>query len=158
MTTFLVAVDPGTTQAGVAVFDQVNCLLRVRLIAPPKKYALPVRMTLAVQEAAQMASELGVVRFRGVVEQPRKYPGSPEDPNDLIKLGEIGGLILGTFRPQEVMNPTPTDWKPSIPKDKFAPRILQELSADERRRGGELLDNHNVVDAVGIGLWALGRL
>lgn len=54
----------------------------------------------------------------------------------------------------------PNEWKGSVPKVIHQKRILAVLSVEERARLPKLLKtkSHNMIDAVGIGLYHLGRL
>ena len=58
---------------------------------------------------------------------------------------------------------SPAAWKGQVPKKIHHPRILRSLSEVEREIVLDVLDllpastRHNVLDAVGIGLWALKR-
>ncbi len=79
---------------------------------------------------------------------------SKATPQDLMDLNVIAGA-MGT----EWV--TPSEWKGHVPKDIHQPRILKAL--DARERALVLFVNppslrHNAIDAIGIGLFALGRL
>ncbi len=57
---------------------------------------------------------------------------------------------------------TPAQWKGAVPKEVHQPRILAALTAAEQgvldaAKVAPTLKN-NVVDAIGLGLWAVGRL
>jgi len=97
-----------------------------------------------------------------IIEKPLIYPiDSKGDPNDLITLairaGEIGGWTrcLGI----EVQYVTPRQWKGTTPKDISHRRILGRLSNVEKQRLPKLPKSkaHNMLDAVGIGLWWLEK-
>ena len=49
----------------------------------------------------------------------------------------------------------PAEWKGQVPKKIMNERVLSKLSAQER---AIVKDNHNAIDAVGLGLHVLGRL
>lgn len=101
-----------------------------------------------------------------VIEKPQIYVlgKSKADPNDLISLAiKVGRLaerverITGTdadlVRPQE--------WKGSVPKEIHNRRVIDALSADEACIAADALklvpekQRHNVIDACGLGLWAV---
>jgi hypothetical protein len=137
----LVAIDPGTV-TGFASFRE-----RVLVSAgfgPFEVISLPLAP-------------------RVVLEVPRVYPVSKGDPNDLITLAMIAGEIRHRYRVQgiEVREVWPRTWKGNVPKDVHHKRVLKCLSAAElvvipkRPRGG---DDHNCLDAIGLGLWALERM
>jgi len=103
---------------------------------------------------------LEVVIERPLIYRPRLMKG---DPNDLIVLA----LLAGRFQERalaagaEVKLVTPVEWKGSVPKEVSNSRTLAKLRPEEKA----ILDGvkcaasakHNVVDALGIGIWRLGR-
>lgn len=102
-----------------------------------------------------------------LVESQMIYPnGKAEVPdNDIVKLarkaGELAGWysVLGTRREYVL----PRTWKGTVPKAIVEKRVLAVLDEQETlliystmsARAKKL--DHNMVDAVGIGLWRLGR-
>lgn len=98
-------------------------------------------------------------------ELPCVYPGpQPSDPNDLIQVAEQLGELLSLYRARgcKVYTVAPRTWKGTVPKDKHQPRILSKLTPAELAlvpkmpRAGRY--QPDAVDAVGLGLWKLGRL
>jgi hypothetical protein len=100
-----------------------------------------------------------------VIEWPRWYgPGNRVDVKDLMDLREratemrcyyLGlGLTVDRVWPQ--------DWKGTVPPDIMQGRILSALTDAEsalvplRPRAKDV--DHNLADAIGLGLWKLGRL
>lgn len=126
----------------------------------------------------------GYARFRGptLIEVgtmflfPVVYLGSPEEsrvivevptgrggntratPDDLIKLALTAGRVIGRYEQlgQYIHTVTPNHWKGSVKKEISHRRIKAVLGEDELR----LLvgASGDVLDAVGLGLWELGRL
>ena len=109
-----------------------------------------------------------------VVEHPRIYPGHPARPNDIIKLAIRAGLEAGYLACYSKVNPDwvePATWKGgAIRKEWSIPRIQRRLTADELAtvatyfahggpKGRPVAEGrrHDVWDAIGIGLWAVGR-
>lgn len=108
-----------------------------------------------------------------LVEIPRSYPQpkSKADPNDLIRTGIRAGEFKTLFRyTMELEEVEPRRWKGNVPKPEKAsePYLIEEWvvsrldeeelcllyqSKSARARGL----NHNVIDAIGMGLWRLGR-
>lgn len=106
-----------------------------------------------------------------LIEQPRWYPHERKiDLNDLLDLSVLVGEIKENHcrRYAKVKLVFPRTWKGSVPKPIMSQRIYKTLTAEERvllplKRGHKVsksaLDHdHNVLDAVGLGLWKLGRL
>jgi hypothetical protein len=98
-----------------------------------------------------------------VVERPQIYgvDKSRADPNDLITLAVKVGRICALAEECGAKCETvlPREWKGNLPKDVCHERALGKLSPDERRALPELPRSvrHNMLDAVGIGLWKIGR-
>lgn len=102
---------------------------------------------------------------RAVIERPHAGEARARKKDLLtlaIRAGEWGGLIMANFgvTPEYV---EPSKWKGSTPKGISQKRILARLTARERTikelacKGVAESKCHNIVDAIGIGLWALGR-
>lgn len=105
-----------------------------------------------------------------VLEVPRIYPHrSKGDPNDIVDLALTAGEIRGHYRELgcHVIETFPSMWKGTVPKEIHHARVLDKLADDEKR----LLDvekrkatktnphgyDHNMLDAVALGLWLLER-
>lgn len=140
----LLAIDPGE-DSGWALFDG-KVLRLCGLGKPPKP----------------------VVAFRVVIEKPRIYPGAKKKARDAdiitlaVRAGEWGGRYEATA--QSILYVEPAKWKGGpISKRFHQPRIRKKLEGEERGRLEEGIRGlaeglqHNVIDAVGIGLWAVGR-
>lgn len=155
----LVAIDPDTKACGVALF--VDGRLRRAL-------ALPVSDFAAI---APLRAEQGDSLC--VIERPRMY-GRVGDQRDFLDLAVIVGRAQEIMRAQgyEVQLVEPRVWKGGAPKRITSLRVWARLSAQERcrvdlpARALRALDagqgvasgrSSDVLDAVGIGLWALGR-
>lgn len=104
-----------------------------------------------------------------VVEWPQFYGGRAArgDANDLLPLAALDGALAASFSGATVIAVRPHQWKGSVPKPASARgkyiiryRVQVRLSEEERRRitwptAGKL--SWDVADAIGIGLWHLGR-
>lgn len=140
----LIAVDPGA-EAGVAVFYKSR-LIRAELVVDAVHrgwcwkgpYGLPV-----------------------VCEVPQKYRGSAADLQDLLTLSFTAGYLVSSLQPSSLKKAFARDWKGQRPK-KVDNAYTLKLLNDQERQILEASDvprhlQHNVVDAIGIGLWALRR-
>lgn len=138
----LLTVDPGA-DAGLAWFEQGR--LRSCALASP-----------ALIDPAYVK--------RVVIECPRVYPKIKADPNDLIRLARRVGEVEAMFRHADIRIVFPRDWKGTVPKDIFARRIIGRLDACEREIYDDACQSiaagkrHNVADAIGLGLFDLGRM
>jgi hypothetical protein len=136
----LMSVDPGVHRMAVAGWDERGRLREAMNVAPD---------WLSAHDYARLVGEIPVV-----------YPGAKglrTDPNDLIALAYAAGRFYERQGLPTVLV-KPAEWKAQVPKDITKERIIAELDSAEISRvyrGGEM---HNVYDAIGIGLFALGRL
>lgn len=94
---------------------------------------------------------------RVIVECPdRRWRGTEKDVLDLARQAGFYAGRLWTGFPEEFV--TPQQWKGQVPKKVHHPRITAALMPHERgvlpKKKGALV---HVLDAVGIGLWKLGR-
>jgi Holliday junction resolvasome RuvABC endonuclease subunit len=156
----LIAIDPGLRGCGVAAFETEGCqpfLIKACYITSPEK-----TLTGPVAWAA-MAGE--VVRTGRpdilVLEQPRIYPGvRREDPNDLIQLAGVLGAIAAHWESvPTIVAYYPAAWKGQVPKKVMTNRILKHLATGELSRLVSVgAKDHNTIDAIGLGLFHLGRM
>jgi len=140
----LASIDPGVQRCYVACWD---ASLLVKLVD-----VLPEAQTI-------------------VAEKPQIYPGIPRTPpNDLVTLALMLGRFTGNIKVEYVL---PHTWKGQIKKPVSHNRIWDTLFTAERKilppltyeriqqgleGGAYKWEGHNFLDAVGIGLWKLGRL
>lgn len=95
-----------------------------------------------------------------VIECPEYQKGRRCSPNDLITLARRVGRWEERVRIAggKCVLVKPSEWKGSVPKRVHHARILARLEADER----DVLETSSVgpdaMDAIGIGLWYLGRM
>lgn len=108
-----------------------------------------------------MVREMNVGVQDIVVELPRVYPRerAKADPNDLVTLAFRAGTKVGIWKAPDtrIHIVRPADWKGQTPKAVMNKRVLARLEVDEVVALGAEND-HNVLDAIGIGLFHLGRL
>jgi hypothetical protein len=99
-----------------------------------------------------------------VIEVPRHYPYNQKgDPNDLIDLAVRVGELKNHFTEKgaTVQLVYPRTWKGTVPKVIHNKRVLRMLTKQEidllpkRPRAKDY--DHNMLDAIGLGLWKLGR-
>jgi len=146
----LIAFDPGAHTAAWATFDG-GLLMRCGIEQEPLGRALGQRFASI---AARVVIELPQVY------QQRAWRG---DPNDLIAVAVTVGRIMQTFEGTagETSVVLPHTWKGNVPKAIMGERILGRLDHEERsvleRLKLPATIKHNVIDAIGLGLWALAR-
>jgi hypothetical protein len=104
--------------------------------------------------------EFKVVIEKPVIYRPRLMKG---DPNDLIVLA----LLAGRYQERALNDKatvelvTPHEWKGSVSKEISNRRVLKKLKSEELAVLNAVKcaesARHNVIDAIGIALWKLGR-
>jgi hypothetical protein len=146
----VICIDPGVKACGVAWFDGPELL--VAGYVPKEDLDSWVRHNVVKH---------GRRATRVVIEFPRIYPGSGQqkgDLNDLLNLAAVVGYVEGQGLgiAERVY---PSQWKGQVPKKIMTARILSKLAPGELARIEHAgAKDHNTIDAIGIGLWKLGRL
>lgn len=171
----LLAFDPGARHPAAALFRAGVLISAERITVDPSFHDLPpVDRSVRVAGAAiRWAMARNAEPWVLVCEHPQVYRAakSKGDPNDLVLLATINGALAGALSMAVaqrdvglvILSPTPAEWIGQTPKsttgDPWASargvRIRERLSADEVQT---IVVSHDAIDAVGIGLWALGRL
>lgn len=99
-----------------------------------------------------------------VIEIPQVYRASQSkgDPNDLIKLAVGAGRWIerATLAKLRVHTHLPAEWKGQIKKTPHHARVMTVLGEVERMQLPRMAEDkrHNMLDAVALGLFQLGRL
>lgn len=182
----LLALDPGMCSPGVALF-QGDVLFRAgRVIAPsglaalaPGKRWLEVAKLIVAWAGEHVPPFVPVAQI--VFELPQWYRASKSkgDPNDLVGVAGVAANVTGLFglAVPEVFSPTPAEWIGQLSKvcptckgkaKKKCKDCLGSAWETPRGRrirsrltGAELAlvpDQNDAIDAVGLGLFQLGRL
>jgi len=143
----VLSIDPGTKAIGWAYW--VNGKLSDCGIARGKNWI----------ESVEDLPRIEVSRL--VVEDQQIYKSSPVDAHDLLAVARVVGAVVVLYDAASVKLVRPSEWKGQVPKVVCNRRTIERLSEAERdiltRKpyGKTLL--HNLLDAVGIGLWELKR-
>jgi len=144
----MIAIDPGKDKIALAFFSADRNLYQCEV--------LPTR------EACNVLSD--AARGLCVIEIPQIYPHNKGDPNDLVQVALHAGRVMQAIYGAGgvVREVRPHAWKSSAPKKVMHARIVSALSAQEQRYFDSCRFSRAVIgdalDAVGIGLWYLGRL
>jgi len=157
----ILSIDPGFRYLGYAVLTKEEILgagLVTNLQDPdvpswPKSNYPPSFLNLAylLREFNWCESPLAIIEF------PQVHRDTP-NPNDIIKLSAACGayssiLQAAGFTVQWI---SPREWKGNVPKPIMFKRILAKVREEEYSKIDKP-KNHNVIDAVGIGLWLIKR-
>jgi hypothetical protein len=112
----------------------------------------------AYQMAENNASPMDTI----VCEIPQIYKTSPGDPNDLVAVAMVAGALCAAIPCKKIETFWPAEWKGQVPKAIHHKRLMGKLSAAEltivkeaKITAGERV--HNILDAVGLGVWHLAR-
>lgn len=155
------SIDPGLRACGVAIWEDGH-LKRAALVRGDYQSKLLAESAMAM---SRVVREYLHDYYSIVIELPQTYRGRAEkgDANTLIELGVVCGAISAVNG--SVIFVRPHDWKGTIPKKNkegvnvVRERVREELSEIELARvqlPSRSLE-HNVYDAIGIGLWHLKR-
>lgn len=174
----LLAVDPSIRSSGVAIFRDgslaASTVVRVKASDSNIGARSLVMAHAIVEWVAREKARPRIV----ALEWPQIYRGakSKGDPNDLPGLAGVAMAVAGVLsislaarhEALEVLAYTPHEWAGNLPKNKTvegarmsprAKRIMSRLDDDELRlEAWTATNSHDAIDAIGIGLYALGRL
>lgn len=171
MTGDLLAVDPSIRSAGVALF-RGGSLIRADTLKVHTEGTIGERCLRAAQIIAGWVVANDARPKVLAVEWPQWYPAarSKVDPNDLAGLAGVCGALAGILamgaaaqdHGLQVVSYTPAEWAGQTPKSKTGnpwrsprgQRIRSRLTEDELEA---VPPKHDAVDAVGIGLYHLGK-
>ncbi len=135
---YLLAIDPGA-KTGIAWFTHTE------------KYGWKLAMATTLRPDDKTVF---VTPDIVVIEMPRINAHGKARPDDILKLATIVGRYQERFRDAPMQRLVrPHEWKGSVDGDIFTDRIRAALTSEE----APLCKNadHNALDAVGLGKWAL---
>lgn len=163
-------VDVGKHEIGVGLMREktliAGALLRRGHEVGPDRLSVRVLDWLIVKLTAQGFLALGSAPLRVVIEYPQAYrPGQQEGrQQDVVDLalvsGAVAGLIRSRFDSAVIEIILPRVWKKTIDGDAMTDRIERRLTPAEAAALEPCIASlrHNMIDGVGIALWAVGRL
>lgn len=185
---YLLALDPSVRSAGAAIYQDERLVACVQIKGNlPTSAELGARCLDVGMRAASWGVGCMDRRGFGTIDVVFEWPHiraatkAKGDPNDLPGLAGVGmacaARLQGLCDFASIRTPLPADWIGSVPKVCQAcrgirssackacggstwhtprgKRIAERLEDTERAL---VPDQHDVIDAVGLGLWALGRL
>lgn len=94
-----------------------------------------------------------------VIEKPQVYNSRTSNarPADIIKLAIRVGVNVERYKQSEIYLVEPGTWKGQLDKKTHHARVLRELSLNDQCLILARDIDHNGMDAVALGLWALKR-
>lgn len=99
---------------------------------------------------------------RVIVEVPQIWPNTP-NKQDIITLAYRLGRYVQWIGCDDITEVYPVTWKGDLSKAVHQPRIWDKLRPDEQEvlraagKGMAPSKRHNMIDAVGLGLYGVGR-
>lgn len=148
----LVSIDVGKWKVGVAVFDPYGDLIRAVLITLPKAGGWG---------AAKMARKVtAFIRGLGgeydyVIELPEVRDRFRVAKENIGQLRAVAATISNQLGYRAKRSYRPSEWKTNIDKRIHHARIREALAPHEQAMWDA--GNHDVKDAIGIGMFALER-
>lgn len=152
----MICIDPGLRGVGIAQFGHSG-LVSAAYIKNPRERGRGYEAHLRLGLEVGFWGPAGEV----LIEHPRIYPGMPnKDLNDLLDVVAVGAACAVALNPSYVLTVYPSEWKGTVKKSVMLERIRKALSPEELARCEftNKSDDEDLLDAVGIGLWRLGRL
>lgn len=158
---YTLAIDPGVRELGWALFRMDEFVTGGVSSVPG---TLPNLGHNVSQHRRNIYNATGHLHVDFVAVEAMEYADrrAKSVPADLLRVQWVGAALGGMFATQ-ITPVTPTTWKRSVPKDIHHKRIRAKLTkreavALERAETAVAAGlRHNLVDAVGIGLWAVRR-
>ena len=157
----LLSLDPGLTGTGWALWYDAKEPEQVGVLKATGKEEWWERAQIIADQVVALCD----VRTRVVSEFTEYHAAATSNmgwrTGDLQRLTFLCGAIAGRVYPKPFTPVTTSGWKGQLPKDVAARRVEKILGAKACRRLGlpeikRRSDTH-AWDAVGIGLWSLGR-
>ena len=155
----LLAIDPGFRYFGYGVFHKGSLVEGGLVKAPPvdspwavwKKQPPSFLSVVEVIRKFEWSSPLAVIEY------PKVHKDTP-NPEAIVKLAAACGAYTGLLQAGgfDVTWVEPYSWKGNVPKDIFTRRILAKIPEADYPKISNLKD-HNILDAIGIGLWAIKK-
>lgn len=136
--TSLLAIDPGN-KTGMAMFDD--------------DFGRGWRLTHA-QVVRPDDGDGYVLPDVVVIECPTRV-FAQATTRSICKLAMTAGRYVERYRRAHVETVEPRDWKGTVDGDIMTERIKAALSPEERNLCAKYKFDHNMLDAVGLGKWAL---
>jgi len=160
----MLAIDPGLNSLGWAYWERTPSVRpphRVGLIKAPRKLELTARALWIAKELDQAMWDLGPMGGSVSVYETDFVSEFPSwhgiqlgwAAGDLQKLVFLVGVLAGYFKEAKSFTPvTPKDWKGQLPKSVVTRRLIKRYGPGATRNWEK-----DVWDAVGIGLWKMGK-
>lgn len=161
------AVDPGLRQCGVALFEGPALVAAWLARNCTKTERGPTAWTTmgesVLESWLRRTPRRGLVLDQLVVEVPQVYWGKRGGGKaaDLIELAGVVGAVAVSMPVRTRKHFLPREWKGQTPKPVHNRRVLKRLDVEESLAFDKAIPKsllNNAIDAVGLGLFHLGRM
>jgi len=141
------SIDPGTKEMGWALWEHNE--LQICGLARGENWI----------ESVRALPKFTIEKL--TIEDQQIYRRSPINAHSLLAVARVVGAVVAYYGFPKFSLVAPAKWKGQLPKDVCNRRTLSKLTAEELKQV-EVAPcpaslKHNLIDAVGIGLWANGR-
>lgn len=170
----LLAVDPSIRSPGAALFRDGVLIAVARIgVTRDMRHSHAQAALSAADAVASWCTAVGGRPAILACEWPQIYTASKSkgDPNDLIAMAALNGALAAVMQIAAIMRRgsfevrsfLPAEWIGQVPKAtrgkaSASPRAMRIHSRLSPAELAIVPDQHDAIDAVGIGLHALGRL
>jgi len=154
----LLCIDPGFRYFGFAVFGEDSTLVHAGLSKTKKdQWEAWSGQPPSFLNIAYLLDNYEWLERRAVIEIPKVHRDTP-NTEAITKLSAACGAYTAILQAAGfcVEWVEPRVWKGTTPKDVMFNRIIAKLSEEEYTYIDKPKD-HNVVDAIGVGLWKIKR-
>lgn len=154
----LLAIDPGYRYFGYSIFRDTSILKAGLSVAEKSEdwdrwTGQPPDFT----DLAQIILNTDWAVRCAIIEFPKVHRSTP-NAESIVRLASACGAYTALLQASDfhVEWVEPRSWKGTVPKDIMYKRILAKVPKPEYDRIDRIQD-HNVIDAVGIGLWKIKK-
>lgn len=154
----LLSIDPGFRYFGFAVFGEASTLVHAGLSETKKdQWEAWSGQPPSFLNIAYLLDDYDWVERNAIIEIPKVHRDTP-NTEAITKLSTACGAYTAILQAAgfNVEWVEPRAWKGMVPKNVMFNRIIAKLSDEEYTYIHKPKD-HNVVDAIGIGLWKIKR-
>lgn len=157
----LLSIDPGFRYLGYSVFSE-GTLLEAGLLKSaetPSSWAVWGKQPPSFLHLVEVIRKFDwVEQCSAVIEYPKVHKDTP-NPEAIVKLAAACGAYTGLLQAAGfgLIWVEPYTWKGNVPKEVSTRRILAKIPKEDYSKISNVRD-HNILDAIGIGLWATKKI
>ena len=153
----LLSIDPGFRYFGYAILSEEELLYADISKTESEDWDKWSNQPPSFLNVAEIALNYEWAEKKAVIEYPKVHRDTP-NPEAIVKLAAASGAYTALLQAAgfHVEWVEPRAWKGTVPKAIMCKRILAKLDKNEYGRIKNPKD-HNIIDAVGIGLWKIRK-